>query len=431
MLRMIFVIAIILAGIVLSVHSAFFGLLFYLWNAYFRPESWTYGYFIVSLRLSLLIGAYVVLRTLLSAPKPRLNWQSGLIWLFFFQAIVGCLTSEVPDRSWAYFDMFWRVLLISYLIVVLTDDRRKFRLVLLVIVLSLGFETTKQGWVNLFRAPGAPNTNPNPFLGDNNGVAMGLMMLLPLIGAMAQTSSKVWERNMHRFVYIGVLLRGISTYSRGGFLGAATLMVIGVFRAEKKWRAAVVAVVLVAGVTAIMPDEFWRRMDTITIDEEAEEVRDESAGARLDFWNVAVTMANANPLTGVGLNGFNRAFLTYNTYEAYVGQERAAHSSWFGVLGDLGYPGLGLFVANVVMAFWGCWRVHRMAKQNPALRELAIYANALISALAVFCVSGSFLSAQYNEMAWHLFALAAALRLIARDEVLAGAPTEGATARAA
>ena len=31
---------------------------------------------------------------------------------------------------------------------------------------------------------------------------------------------------MHRFVAVGVLLRGISTYSRGGFLGAATLVVM-------------------------------------------------------------------------------------------------------------------------------------------------------------------------------------------------------------
>ena len=42
MLRMIFVISIILAGMPFAAQGAFYGLLFYLWNAYFRPENWVY-----------------------------------------------------------------------------------------------------------------------------------------------------------------------------------------------------------------------------------------------------------------------------------------------------------------------------------------------------------------------------------------------------
>ena len=41
MLRMIFVTLIIIAGTFFAIQSPFYGLLFYLWNAYFRPESWT------------------------------------------------------------------------------------------------------------------------------------------------------------------------------------------------------------------------------------------------------------------------------------------------------------------------------------------------------------------------------------------------------
>jgi probable O-glycosylation ligase (exosortase A-associated) len=361
-------------------------------------------------------------------PRLRLNWQTGLIWLFFIQALIGCFTSEAPDRSWFFFDGFWKVLLISYLIVVLTDDRKKFRLVLLVITLSLGFETAKQGWANLIRDPGAPNNNPNAFLGDNNGVALGMMMLLPVISALAQTSGRLWERSIHRFAAIGVLLRGIATYSRGGFLGAGTLMVIGVLRSERKLRAAVVAGVLTAGVLALMPTEFWDRMDTIQVAEG--EQRDDSAASRIYFWRVATDMASAKPLTGVGLAAFNRAFVNYNTEKAYEGQERAAHSIWFGVLGDLGYPGLILFVLNLGTAFWSCWRVHRLTKGRPDLRDLRIYANALISSLAVYAVTGSFLSHQYNEMAWHMFALTAALRLVTAD-CLSGVAPEAAKLKAA
>ena len=58
--------------------------------------------------------------------------------------------------------------------------------------------------------------------------------------------------------------------------------------------------VLAAGIWNVMPAQFWDRMDTIMV-EEGEE-RDASAAGRLHFWRVAMDMAEANPLTGVGLN---------------------------------------------------------------------------------------------------------------------------------
>src|SRR5687768_11590878 len=207
MLRLIFVVLFIAAGSVVSLKGPFHALLFYLWNAYFRPESWVYGQSILALNLSFIIGAYVVLRTLLAAPNPKINWRTGLIWLFLAQAVIGTYASEQQDISWQYLRDFSKVLLITYVIVVLVNDRRQFRLVLLVMALSLGFETAKQGWANLFRAPGARNDNPIVFLGDNNGVAVGTMMLLPILGALAQTSTSWWQKHLHRFLAVGVFMQ--------------------------------------------------------------------------------------------------------------------------------------------------------------------------------------------------------------------------------
>jgi probable O-glycosylation ligase (exosortase A-associated) len=413
---MIFVLLIIVGGIFFSAQGAFYSLLFYLWNAYFRPDYWTYGSFIISMRLSLFIGIYLIIRTIALVPSPKINARTLLIWLFFGQTVVGCFTSEVPQTSWVFFQDFTKVLLITYLIVVLVTDRTQFRLVLLVIAMSLGFETAKQGWANLVRAPGAQNNNPIAFLGDNNGVAMGTMMLLPILGALAQTASARWERLMHRFVAFGVFMRGISTYSRGGFLGAGALAGIIIVRSERKLRAIIVVALLTALVWNIMPQTFWDRMNTITVEEG--EQRDESAEGRLYFWKVAIWMADAKPMTGVGLFGFTKAYQSYNR-DGVFGGDRAAHSVWFGVLGDLGYPGLLLFMANIFMAFWSCWRVGRMTRKIPELRHLKIYANALTSTLVVYCVTGSFLAQQYSEFAWHIFGLSTALHLIAVNETRA------------
>ena len=69
MLRLILVVILIGIGIFFSAQSAFYTLLFYLWNAYFRPDAWTYGSFIQSLNMSYIVGAYLVLRTIVSHAK--------------------------------------------------------------------------------------------------------------------------------------------------------------------------------------------------------------------------------------------------------------------------------------------------------------------------------------------------------------------------
>jgi putative inorganic carbon (hco3(-)) transporter len=414
MLRMILVLGLILVGTFYSAFGAFNALLFYLWNAYFRPDEWTYGPYVQMMNLSFIIGTYLVIRTLLSLPDPKLSPRTGLILLFAAQSVIGTVTSEHPAWSQAFLVDFSKVLLISYLMVVLLDDRRKFRMALLVISLSLGFECAKQGWVNLYRAPGARNDNRIAFLGDNNGVALGTMMLIPILGALAQTAVSRWEKRLHQFLLVGVFLRGISTYSRGGFLSASVLGVITFLRSRKKLRTLVVIGAAAILVLSVMPTNYWARVDSITV--ESEEERDGSAAGRLHFWNVALVMASEKPATGVGLNAFSSSYNSYNT-DARFGGERAAHSTWFGVLGDLGYPGLILLLGNLLIALFSCWRVFRGTRDDPEKRELGLYANALLTSLIVFSVGGTFLSNQYNEMFWHFVGLSAALHAITAREL--------------
>ena len=415
MLRITFISIIILVGAFYAVISPFYALCFYLWHAYFRPEEWIWWVDLTFLHMSLIIGTFLVFRTLVTVPNPKINARTMLIWLFLAQAVVGTITSEHPDASMLLLQDFSKVMLISYLIVVLVTDRLKFRTVLIVMALSLGLECAKQGWADLILTGGAKNDNKIGFLGDNNGVALGTMMLVPILGALAQTTLKPWRRRAYWFIAVGVFFRGFTTYSRGGFLAASVLGLLTFARAEKKARA-LVGVLLVAGlVWAVMPQEFWNRIQTITA---SDENRDESAAGRLHFWMVGVKMAQAKPLTGVGLESFAYSYEKYDPNSIY-GDFRQTHSTWFGVLAELGLPGFILFLANLAFAFNSCRRVVKEARLHPERRELAIYANALITSLIVFSVAGTFLSSQYSEMYWHFIALSTALSLVAAQEATA------------
>jgi hypothetical protein len=113
MLRLIFVFLIIAAGVGASLTSPFYALLFYLWNAYFRPDEWTYGGLIASLNLSFVIGGFLVLATAASLPRPRFSFRIMLMALFFIHSLVSALLSEDPYYSWSAWVDFAKVLIVS------------------------------------------------------------------------------------------------------------------------------------------------------------------------------------------------------------------------------------------------------------------------------------------------------------------------------
>jgi probable O-glycosylation ligase (exosortase A-associated) len=413
MLRNLFVFLIIAIGVYYAAQGPFYALLFYLWNAYFRPEQWVWGDTVASLNLSLIIGAYLVATTMLFARAFVMTARTGLLFAFFVQTIVSTVYSEHFGWSWTHWVEFSKVMLVSYLIVVLVTDRRRFRLMLLVAAYSLGFEAAKQGWVQLFVNPGGQNNNIIPFLGDNNGVALGMMMLTPIFTALARTAKRRPEAFIHWFFLVGVFMRGITTYSRGGFLAAAVLGAFTFYRSAHKIRAVVGIAVLAVLVSSVMPQKFWDRMRTINA---SSEERDSSAAGRLHFWEVAMVMARAKPLAGVGFNGFEPAYATYETEPGKWGENRSVHSLWFGLLAELGYPGLLLFTGILLMSIWSCRQVVLMNKLDPSISDLGHYAQALSTSFFVLAAAGTFLPAQYSEVSWNFIGMTIALHSIAVGE---------------
>jgi probable O-glycosylation ligase (exosortase A-associated) len=413
MLRNIFVSVIILVGVFYAAQGPFYALLFYLWNAYFRPEQWVYGDTVFSLKLSLVIGVYLVATAVLAARGFRLSSRVALLFAFFLQTALSTFFAEHFDWSWPLWIEFAKVVLVSYLIVVLVHDRSRFRLTLLVIAYSLGFECAKQGWAQTILNPGGQNNNIIPFLGDNNGVALGTMMLVPILGALARTAKRRSEVFIHWFFLIGVFLRGITTYSRGGFVCAAVLGLLTLSRSAHKIRSVIGIAVLASIVSISMPQRFWDRMDTITAPVEEQ---DDSNQGRFHFWDVAQLMAKAKPVTGVGFNGFRASYDAYDTSAGKYGEDRSVHSIWFGTLAELGYPGLVLFVAILLLGLWSCRQIVVAAKREPSGSDMTQYAQALSNSLIVFAVGGTFLPGQYSEMTWHFFGLTFALHAIMQTE---------------
>jgi putative inorganic carbon (hco3(-)) transporter len=425
MLRTLLVTLLFISGWSYAFRSALYAACLYLWIAYFRPESWAWTPLFASLNLSFLAGVFLLIRTAFSDVRIRVTPRNGLLILFFLHSLLATALGFEFAYQFPYWQLFAKTLVVSFLLTVLVRTPSELRLVLIVIGLSLGFEAAKQGWAQLLLNPGAQNNNTIPFLGDNNLVAVGMAMLMPILTALAATSSGWWKRAL-QFLSVGIIYRGLSTYSRGGLLAFSAVGLLQLIRSPRKLRAIAATVIVIAIVIPVLPPQYWNRMNTIAA---SDEERDNSSRGRLHFWGVAVDIANDRPLLGVGHTGFERAYNTYDTSHGQFGYYRAVHSAWFGVLAELGYPGIAMFITIIIGSLLACRRVRKSANRGEIPREMAAYATGLESALVAFIVGGSFVSFHYCEMLWHVFGLTMALESVAlREAALARAAVPEAAA---
>jgi probable O-glycosylation ligase (exosortase A-associated) len=275
-------------------------------------------------------------------------------------------------------------------------------------------EAVKQGWANLVLRPGASNTNPLPFLGDNNGVALGMLMLLTIFVALVQTSKWHLEKRFLQWAAIGVAYRAIVTYSRGAFLSMGALMFFYLMYSHRRLRSGIGIVVLALIVVPVLPQQFWDRMQTI--DANAEQ-RDESANGRLHFWEVAREMVDDHPVLGIGFSSYKFAYDSYDTSGGAYGRGMAPHSSWFGVLAEVGWTGLTLYILMLLQTIYLAQRTVSMTRQLSEASEYAAFARSLQGCMVVVIVGGTFLHLQYSEMMWHVFGMAIALNIAAQKHV--------------
>ena len=367
--------------------------------------------FLISLNLSLFVGGFLLLSTLITKVKFKFTFFTGLLLLAAIHSLITALLSNYRNVSLSSWVDFFKVIMISYLITLIIRSEKDFKIALIVISLSLGLEGAKQGWTQLILHPGAVNNNQHPVLGDNNGVAVGMLMLVPILFSLYQTTERKVIKYGFLFLAIGITYRAISTYSRGGFLAFITMCIVYWLRSKHKIRSAVVIVLLVALLIPALPQTFWDRMNTITTNTEE---MDSSAAGRIYFWKLALEMAKQNPIFGVGHNAYKEAYRVFDYSNDSIA--RAVHSAWFGILAEWGFPGIILFLYIYGYSLFSCAQARNGCKNNPELKCLGIYSTGIETSLITAGVGISFLAQQYLEMLWHFFALAVIANQILKSQ---------------
>lgn len=241
--------------------------------------------------------------------------------------------------------------------------------------------------------------------GDGNMTAAAMVPALVILTYMAWIGNK-WIKVLAvicgAFIANGIVLIN----SRGAFLGALAGISFFIFymifsRYQRKGQRGTAIVIILLGLvgTIYVTDEaFWLRMGTI----EAVDDGAKSGSHRIEFWMATLDVLNDYPL-GVGIQGFIELSPNYLPEHYFEGRTtgKAVHSTWFQVLGEVGWLGLGFMLALLVSTF----KMSKKTKQylirnedyNGYFKMLA-----LEGALLSFLVAASFINRARAEMLYWL-----------------------------
>ncbi|HET6236206.1 MAG TPA: putative O-glycosylation ligase, exosortase A system-associated [Acetobacteraceae bacterium] len=389
----------------------FAGVLLWSWVSFMSPHKLLWGP-ASSLPWAMAI-IVVTLIGCLSAREPKsfsLNPVTGCVVLFMICITMTSLTAMAP-ASEVY--QKWNIIIKSMSVLLLTSwlltTKERIHALVWVMVLCLAYFGMKGGGFTIMhggsnRVEGPPDT----MIGDNNALAAGLLITIPLMNYLRMHSEHRIIRLGFATVMVLTLFSVVGSYSRGALLGLFAVTVFLWFKSKAKVVSAMVLPLLVGSIIAFMPADWMARMQTLT---DAESTS--SGETRMAIWNVAWQMAVHRPLTGTGFMGPYYDEIARQFVPGAVG--RAVHSIWFEVLGEHGFVTFFIWVAITVFGVIATRRTIKAANGVPGLEWCVDLSKMIQVSIIGYLVAGSFLSLSYWDFYFTILVVAAATHQYVRQ----------------
>jgi probable O-glycosylation ligase (exosortase A-associated) len=377
------------------------GILMWFWISLMNPHrlSWGYAY---ELRVALVVAVATILAWLFSRERklPPGTVTNYLLAAFAFWVTVSTFFALVPDSAWARWQDVIKILGMTFLATCIVNSRKRIEQLVWMAALSIGFYGVKGGVFTLltggqYRLWGPPDS----FIGDNNALALALIMILPLLHFLALGARSLWIRYGLWAAMALTALATLSTYSRGGFLALGITVVAFWLKTRHRLLTGAAAVGLMGASLAFLPETWHQRMDTIV-----DYRQDTSANERLTVWVYALRLAADHPLVGGGFNVVDDPQI-YFRYSPEADAVHNFHSIYFQVLGENGYVGLTLFVALIIASILSAQRIIRKARGRPDLEWAARLASAIQVSIVGYCAAGAFVNLGFYDLFYALVAI--------------------------
>jgi probable O-glycosylation ligase (exosortase A-associated) len=372
------------------------GILLWCWLGYMNPHRQTWG-FAYDFPFASICAVVTIVAFLFSREKKEMVWtrETVLLLIFIGWMLVTTLFSFYPDHAWLQWNKVWKIQLMVFLTAMIIKERQHLHWMIWVIALSLGYYGVKGGIFTIvhggqFRVQGPAGT----FFGGNNEMALVLAMLVPLIRYLHLQEPRKWIRLGLASAMVLSGVAAIGSQSRGGMLAMAAMGLFLWLKSRHKLVTGLYMVVAVAITAAVMPQEWYDRMDSIKNYQQ-----DESALGRINAWHTAFNVAK-DRVTGGGFEMFQAR--TFRQYAPEPFRVHDVHSIYFEVLGEHGFIGLGMFLLLAVFAWLRANQVIRVCKNDPEKKWAADLAAMIQVSLIGYGTGGVFLGLAYFDLTYHL-----------------------------
>jgi probable O-glycosylation ligase (exosortase A-associated) len=406
---------IVLTAVVMGALPACFmrpwvGIMMWCWLGFMNPHRMTWG-FAYSIPFAQLVAIATLLGLLFDRTRKPIPRTPEVGFLLALWAMFGVSTifAYYPDNAFDSLMKISKILFMTVVAMSLLQDSYRMKWLLVVTGASFGFFGLKGGIFAL--ATGSQHHVLGPegsFIAGNTEIGLALNMTLPILLFLYKHEERRWLRYGWLAMFVMSFPAILSTYSRGALLGLGVVLPMLFLKAKQKLVVIVLLAVSIPTAMAILPEKWYSRMETIQTYEQ-----DGSAQGRLRAWQLAMQIANDRPLTGGGFRTFSKELYAYYGWATSAAFD--AHSIYFQVLAEHGYPGLLLFLGLIVATMVSLRMLIHTRPRDPANAWIPECARMLEASMAGYLICGAFLSLSYFDLLYTLVAATAILRVLVRQ----------------
>ncbi len=409
-MRELFVILVVLACCSASIAAPQIGLLGYIGFALSRPDELAYS----ELPFSMLLAIVLILTSLFREPfRIGTVFRSPIsLGVILLQLPIGLsvLMAVHPQLCTFGYSKYIKVVITMFTIPWLVYSEVWLRRLVLTIAFALGLIAVKFALFAV-KSGGAVQFQKGHagFMSDNNGLALAMAMLIPI----CWHARKLVEERWLKFALIGcttcAVVTIVLTYSRGGAIALAAVMLLLVARSKYKTLALVGVAILSVPAIMLVGSSYVDRLSTLS-----DVTTEASAFSRIVLAKAAIAMWLDYPLFGVGFGEDNWVILS----SRYLGEEnfRKVHNTYLQMLVD---SGLFAFLQHSLLVWGSALWLGSSAKTTKRLRPgWEGYPYMLQAAVVTYGIGSTFYSRPDFELFYIILMTAAAWHTVYTTEVL-------------
>lgn len=382
------------------------GVFLFTWVSLMNPHRLTYGS-AYDFPFAAVIVVITILGLIISRqPKqfPTTPLTVVLILFMVWMTLTSFFALE-PGLVWIEWNRVIKTLFMVLITIYAINTEKDIKLFAWVIVLSLAFYgfkggifTIVSGGKSLVMGP------PDSYIGENNGLALALITVLPIIWYLKLQSSNKWLTMALTGLAVLTLVAAAGTYSRGAMLAGSGMLFFLWLKGQHKFRVGLALILVIPLIYTVMPDKWFERMETIDNYQ-----TDDSALGRINAWGFATNVATSN-LLGGGYSVFTPKMFHY--YAPVPQDYHAAHSIYFQVLGEHGFVGLALFLLLMLLTWRTGSRIIKNCRDKVELKWAADLAAMSQVSIIGYAIAGAFLSLAYYDLYYNIMILLVLLEKI-------------------